>query len=275
MANCCKQAWHLEREMQSTERNALVFSNLSVTLGKVEILHNVHATVPLAHATAIVGPNGAGKTTLINALLDQVAFSGQISYPNKPAGKKPQIGYVPQRLDFDRDLPLTVLEFMLLGKQRMPLWLGKKKRLVDNAREYLTAVKAEKLLDRQLGALSGGELQRVLLALAIQEEPELLVLDEPAAGVDIEGEQVICEFLDDLRRKFGFTQLMVSHDLGTVSHHADHVICLNQTVIAEGDPAEVFTSENLSATYGIHMGVLDRAFLSQDIRQRGQCCSDD
>ena len=99
-----------------------------------------------------------------------------------------------------------------------------------------------------------------MLALAIQQKPQLLVLDEPASGIDAEGEQIICELLEKLQERFGFTQLMISHDLGTVSHHADHVICLNRTVIAEGPPQEVFTPDNLAAMYGVHMGVLGGVF---------------
>lgn len=253
------------------EAPAVVFDNVSVSLSGVSILHKVSATVPADSSTAIIGPNGAGKTTLLNVLLGEVAHSGVIRVNLASGGEALRIGYVPQRLDFDRGLPLSVMDFMLLGRQRGPLWLGRSARLMSEIKEHLAAVKADSLAERSIGALSGGEMQRVMLALAIQQQPHLLILDEPASGVDFEGEQMICEFLDRLRASYGFTQLMVSHDLGTVSHHAEHVICLNKTVVAEGPPKQVFTRENLAAVYGIHMGVLDSAFMPSTRRGGGGC----
>jgi len=250
------------------------FQNLSVTLGGIEVLQGITASVPAGGSTAIVGPNGAGKTTLINAILGEVPYTGSITLSLPGSPRRPRVGFVPQRLDFDRNLPLTVEEFMVLGAQGKPLWLGRKTSAVNRARECLAAVNAGRLVGRSLGQLSGGELQRVLLALAIQQRPNLLVLDEPASGVDVEGEQVICELLERLRARFGFTQLMVSHDLGTVSHHADHVICLNQGLVAEGTPEQVFVPETLSALFGIHMGLIDQAYMPA-VHDHSHCGDDD
>lgn len=235
-----------------TETSAVIFKNLSVTLGGVPILANVSAHVPLHGSTAIVGPNGAGKTTLLMALLGQVPFDGTIDYNPKD----PRVGYVPQRVAPDRGLPLTVLEFMVLGPQLTPLWFGVGNRHRDQAMECLQDVKAETLAKRRVGTLSGGELQRVLLALALQRSPDLLVLDEPAASVDFQGELLFCELLERVRSKKKFTQLMVSHDLESVAQHATHVICLNRRVTAEGPPREVLTPDILTTLYGMHMGLL-------------------
>lgn len=238
------------------DERALLFEGLSVHRGGIHILDAVDATVPMGSCTAIIGPNGAGKTTLLLALLQAVPYRGEVSFPGY-GGREPRIGYVPQHLAFDRGLPLTVHEFLCLGFQTRPLWFGVGAHRRSRTVATLARVQAEHLAERRLGALSGGELQRVLLALALLQEPELLVLDEPAAGVDVQGEYIFCELLDSLRHSQGFTQLMVSHDLPTVTHHATHVICLNHRVVAEGPPREVLTPANLSAIFGLHMGLVN------------------
>lgn len=240
---------------------AVTFENVTVALGGHSILEGVSATVPKGGCTAIIGPNGAGKTTMLLALLGEVPYTGGIRISRPDAGRPLRIGYVPQRLQFDRGMPLTVLEFMVMGWQRSPLWFGVRRGYRERAKDLLKSVKMEGLEKRQIGALSGGEMQRVLLALALGQEPDLLVLDEPASGVDFQGEHVFCELLEILRCKRGFTQLMVSHDLPTVTHHATHVICLNRRVAAEGPPREVLTSATLTAIFGPHMGLVDSRVL--------------
>ncbi len=241
---------------------AVTFENVSVSLDGVRILDDVCATVPSGGCTAIVGPNGAGKTTLLLALLGEVPYRGAIRVACVPGRHQPRIGYVPQRLEFDRGMPMSVVEFMVMGRQRLPLWFGCRPAHRRRALELLAAVRAAELAERRIGALSGGEMQRVLLALALEQDPDLLVLDEPAAGVDFQGELLFCEVLERLRRERGFTQLMVSHDLATVTHHATYVICLNRRVAAEGPPAQVLTPENLAAVFGLHMGLVERGTLS-------------
>lgn len=255
---------------------AVAFENVTVTLGGITILENISAKIPRGSCTAVVGPNGAGKTTLLLALLGEVPYTGGIRISPADAGRRLRIGYVPQRLQFDRGMPLSVLEFMAMGWQRSPLWFGVRKRWRDRARELLASVKVGELEKRRIGALSGGEMQRVLLALALGQEPDLLVLDEPASGVDFQGEYIFCELLDQLRRARGFTQLMVSHDLPTVTHHATHVICLNRKVAAEGAPREVLTIETLTAIFGLHMGLVDgRALPDGKSGCSSSCCAGD
>lgn len=264
--------------MQPVQLNpiAVTFDEVTVTLGGVPILDKVSATVPRGSCTAIVGPNGSGKTTLLLALLGQLPYTGTITINTGHQPIPPRIGYVPQRLLFDRGIPITVMDFMTMGQQRKPLWLGRKRRYTDRARDLLATVQAEGIADRQLGALSGGELQRVLLALALQQDPDLLILDEPAAGVDYRGEQIFCELLDTLRLKHTFTQLIVSHDLATVTHHSSYVICLNHTVIAAGPPRQVLTGETLTATFGLHMGlVASHAMPEAGPSCTASCCTPD
>ena len=228
---------------------ALVLDRVTVTRDGVMILDNVSVALPAGRATSIIGPNGAGKTTLLAVILDQTAFSGAIRF----AAGRPRIGYVPQKFEFDRGLPITVLDLLCAGRQRLPLWFGAGRNEREAARRLLASVRAEALADRRLGVLSGGEFQRVLLAQALQQDPELLLLDEPGAGVDAAGDQLFCELLEDLRRTHGFTQVMVSHNLSVVAAHAEHAVLLNRRVLAEGSPCEVMTPENLQAAYGVHM----------------------
>ena len=162
--------------------NAVVFRDVSVRRSGLAILEHVNATVPQGSCTVIVGPNGAGKTTLILALIGEMRHDGDIDVMTGRSGKPLRLGYVPQRISIDRGMPLTVVEFLVMGIQKRPLWLGIRPSLKAHSLELLSMVKAEHLAARRLGDLSGGEMQRVLLALALQQEPELLVLDEPSAG---------------------------------------------------------------------------------------------
>jgi zinc transport system ATP-binding protein len=234
---------------------AIRLERVSVEVEDALALEEVTAVVPARGFTAVVGPNGAGKTTLLHAILGLRPHRGTIALAG-PGGQAPRIGYVPQRLTFDRGTPLTVEELLVLGWQRRPIWLGLRRSARARAQGLLEAVDAGHLRARPLGALSGGELQRVLLALALGQDPELLVLDEPAAGLDARGELLLCGLLERLRGERGFTLLMVTHDLGLALHHASHVLLLHRRLLAEGTPASVLTPENLSCAYGAHMGGL-------------------
>lgn len=254
---------------------AVSFSKVTVTLGENTILKDVTAQVPRGSCTAIVGPNGAGKTTLIMSLLGEVPYIGDIQFIGKDKKEPLKIGYVPQKLQFDRGMRLTVLEFLVMGWQRGPIWFGVRKKYRDRALKLLSSVGMEGIEKRRLGALSGGEIQRVLLALALGEEPNLLVLDEPSSGVDFQGEHLFCKLLETLRSEKGFTQLIVSHDLPTVAAHATNVICLNKTVFAEGPPREVLTTNILSRTFGLHMGILDEVLQKEGRSSVPACIKED
>ncbi|KXS56270.1 MAG: hypothetical protein AMR96_03375 [Candidatus Adiutrix intracellularis] len=228
---------------------AVEIKNVSVKLGQLDILNNLSAVIPIGGQTVVIGPNGGGKTTLIRGILGEIPLkTGQVIF--NPS--KIRLGYVPQRLDFDRRLPLTVLEFLALGLTDRPLWLGLARVVRARALELLNQVRAERLAGRRLGDLSGGEFQRVLLASALSLTPDLLIMDEPATGVDVYGEQLLCELLEGFKNRF--TILMVSHDLPTARAHADWIICLNRRIIAQGPPESIFNSPALGATFGLHSG---------------------
>ncbi len=225
---------------------AMEAKDLSVRLGRHRLLDKVTAQAPLGRQTVIIGPNGGGKTTFMRALLGEIPCDGHRAFYPQEA----RLAYVPQRLDFDRHLPLTVLEYLALGLSRRPLWLGLGRGVPERAEQLLAEVKAAHLLKRRLGELSGGELQRVLLASALGQKPDILILDEPATGVDVYGEQLLCELLESFKGRF--TIVMVSHDLPTARAHADWVVCLNRRVIAQGPAETIFNSPAIRATFGLH-----------------------
>lgn len=183
---------------------------------------------------AIIGPNGAGKTTLVKAVLGLVPYDGEINLQSR------KISYVPQRLKFDRTTPVTVME--LLG-------IYQKKANKEQAERALADVGAEHVANKQLGVLSGGEFQRVLVALALLNDPEVIFLDEPTAGVDVDGVSDLYELIQDLKKKRELTVFLVSHDVDVVYKHATSVICLNQKLVCMGAPSEALTPETMNALY--------------------------
>ena len=234
---------------------AIKLENLSVELNGVKILRNISLNIPRGVCTAIVGPNGAGKSTLAKAIMGFLPHTGSITFGSSDGSfstKPPRWGYVPQKLQFDRQMPLTVTEFLAASLSFRPLFLGINGQLRQKINNMLAAMECNHLADRQLGKLSGGELQRVMLSLALLQKPEIVVLDEPAAGVDFQGEKLCCGILEKYRNAEKFTQLMISHDLATVAAHAAHVICINHRLIAAGHPSEVLTAEVLRRAFGQH-----------------------
>ncbi|MBE5782637.1 MAG: metal ABC transporter ATP-binding protein [Clostridiales bacterium] len=225
--------------------------DVGVTAGTDTLLDRVNFHIHCGELTALVGPNGAGKTTLVKALLGQTPYTGQIRHVDAhghdfPA---PRIGYVPQQLPFDREMPLTVLDLMAGSLQKRPVWTGVGKKTREKVEKALSETQAEALIDKRLGALSGGELQRVLLSMAITPLPDLLVLDEPVSGVDQNGLSLFLQTVSSLRRSHHLGILMVSHDWDLVRRYADHVILLNQQVLCAGSPEEVFASEAFQKTF--------------------------
>jgi zinc transport system ATP-binding protein len=233
--------------------HAIEISGVGVRRGGATILEDVTATISCGEVLGLVGPNGAGKSTLLRVLLGTEEHAGRVAFcaaPEHGAGL-PSIGYVPQRLDVERGLPLTVMDFLALAEQRRPLWLGIGAGLKARIRRTLERVDALRLADRPLGKLSGGEFRRVLLAGALQHDPDILLLDEPMAGMDSEGEKVFANVLAEIQKKDRFTLVLVSHDLKMVREVAHRAILLNRRVVAEGKPEEVLTPERLAEAFGL------------------------
>lgn len=245
--------------MSETCEHAIIIEGVTVKRGEAVLLDNVNASIRCNETTAIIGPNGAGKTTLLSAIMGLIPYEGRIEFCRtaEHGGGEPTIGYVPQRVDFDRGMPVTVLDYLILAHQRRPLWIGGKREVREISLRSLERVAAGHLSNRPLGKLSGGELQRAILALALMDEPDILLLDEPVSGVDVAGEELFCDLIDELHRERRFTLVLVSHDLSVVTSHADHVLCLNRTVQCQGRAVEVLTEEMISRVYGLNVGLYE------------------
>ena len=228
--------------------------NLEVELGRKRILEGVNAGIDRGKITALIGLNGSGKTTMLRAILREYPYRGEIAFHcghDHQQHRPEHVGYVPQKLNIEPRLPLTVRELFGLTLQRRPVFLGIAKGVSKRAEALLERVNAGHLVDRTVAKLSGGELQRVLLSLALDPRPELLLLDEPAAGIDFADQQPFYNLLAQINRDTGMTILLVSHDLSVVSEHAHHVLCLkNGRIECEGIPSDVLTPEAMMRTFG-------------------------
>ena len=211
----------------------LEVKNLSIKVGREKVVDNVSFTIKKGENVAIIGPNGAGKTTMLRALLGSTRYQGEVIWHEKPI-----IGYVPQKFDFDKTVPFTVEEFFLVYSRKSKGFWFPSRAAVREIEKYLKYVKAEHLLKRNLGEISHGELQRVLIAQAIFERPNILLLDEPTASVK------------EMIKDFSLTSIIISHDLHVVHDFADRVICLNRKMLCEGTPDAVLNKENLGILYG-------------------------
>ncbi|MEG1879242.1 MAG: ATP-binding cassette domain-containing protein, partial [Pseudoflavonifractor sp.] len=178
-------------------------SGLGVTIGDQVILHDVDFHLHCGEITALIGPNGAGKSTLFRTVLGQIPHTGSLDF-QRAGGKKtrPLIGYVPQSPNFDRGDPVSVFDFFSAAIDRWPVFLPAPKSVRSRVLACLERVHGGELIDQRMGSLSGGELQRVLLALALEPVPHILILDEPLSGVDIEGERQLLDMIDEVRRRF-------------------------------------------------------------------------
>jgi len=217
------------------------FLDVSIARQREHLLSRVSLKVERGSIHAIVGPNGAGKTTLLVALLGLVPFDGRIVAHWRGDGR---IGYVPQTFVVDPSLPVTVADFLALTRQRRPVCFGVASMTRTKILGLLEQVGLRGLDDRPLAVLSGGETRRVLLAHALDPTPELLILDEPASGLDESGVRQLEELLRALKAR-GASILMVSHDLDQVRRLADWVTVLDRAIIKEGAPAEALADADV------------------------------
>src|SRR5262249_21655026 len=200
--------------------------DLRVEMGGRPILNGVDAELTRGRITALIGLNGSGKTTLLRTLVKEVPYRGRIEFHCGHDHRRPppeHVRYAPQKLRVEATLPLTVADLLGLALLRRPLFLGIGRRHRRRMEQLLARVwLGPEFLDRPVEKISGGELQRVLLALALEPQPELLLLDEPAAGIDFQHADPFYELLAGLNHQTGVTILLVSHDLSVVNRHAHH-----------------------------------------------------
>ena len=218
--------------------------NLSVKIGSNHILSDVNLHVHCGEMVALIGPNGAGKSTFIKSVLGQQDHEGVIvfSAPGQ-RGRKPKIGYVPQSPTFDTGDPVTVADLFACCMSKRPAFLGLSKKMREKVLACLNRVHGEDLIDKRIGTLSGGELQRVLLALALEPLPNILILDEPLSGVDVEGVSVLMDMLDEIRQIYDLSILMTTHDFGILPVYSDQVVLIEHGVVCQGTPKEVLESK--------------------------------
>lgn len=221
-------------------------------------LTDVTLQVPAGCLMAIVGPNGGGKSTLLKLLLGMLPlWSGQATIlGQRPVEARKRVGYVPQTGSGDWRFPATVGEVVMMGRYGRLGWLKRPgRRDWELVREALGRVGMAERIDRQVGELSGGQQQRVFFARALVQEPELLLLDEPLAGVDALTERDIYQLLRELSNQ-GVTSLLTTHNLSSVAEQFDRVAFVNRRIVAVGSPDEVFDEANLRATYGPRMALV-------------------
>lgn len=235
----------------------LRIQDLGVKIGSDTILENVTMHVHCGELVALIGPNGAGKSTLLKAILGQQEHSGVISFsvPGE-RNRKLKIGYVPQSPAFDPGDPISVQDLFACCLGKRPAFLGASAAAKKKILECLDRVHGADLINKRVGTLSGGELQRVLLALALEPIPNILILDEPLSGVDVEGMETLMDMLDEIRQTYDLSILMTTHDFSMLPRYADQVALIDHGLKIMGKPEQVLSSDEFYKAFHMKGGSL-------------------
>ncbi|MBD2496009.1 metal ABC transporter ATP-binding protein [Nostoc sp. FACHB-280] len=241
----------------------LEIKNLTCGFQTQPVLTNVNLSLYPGQLSGLVGPSGSGKTTLIKAILGLVKpWAGEIWFRGKrlkPGTAPPKVGYVPQVETVDWNFPVTALEVVMMGryrKQQFLPWSSYRDRVA--AKALLERVGVAHIANRPIGELSGGQQQRVFIARALVGEPEIVLLDEPTSSSDLRVQHELLHLLAELNQQ-GLTILLSTHDLNSVATHLPWVVCFNHSVIAQGEPSDVFTPAILKQTFGAEMVVFHQS----------------
>lgn len=242
----------MKRMIQPCGLHCIKVNHLGVRLGGQVILEDVNLHIHCGSINAIIGKNGAGKSTLARAILNDAPHTGTIEFKDREDGRmqKLNVGYVPQSIQMKEHMPVSVYDLIASYQSRFPVFLKKSRRVEREIKKALAVFEAEELIDRQVSRLSGGQLQRVLLAMAVMDEPNLLLLDEPVSGIDRSGMELFYRNMKYLVEHFDLAVILISHDLEYVRQYADKVILLDQTVLAQGSPGNVFQSKAFEEVFG-------------------------
>ncbi|MBP5296215.1 MAG: ATP-binding cassette domain-containing protein [Bacteriovoracaceae bacterium] len=216
--------------------------DVSVELGGHLILDHINLHVHCGELTALVGPNGAGKSTLFRAMLGEVPYQGKLQFISEVDGRehRPRIGLVPQKMDFDPTLPITALDLLMATSGKGVF--SRRATFRATALEILKVVGLSTMIDQKIGTFSGGQLQRLFLAVALTPLPDLLLLDEPISGVDFGGMRQFYALVSSLRQQFDLSVIMIGHDLHALAQYADRMIFLRQRVLLDGHAQEILPS---------------------------------
>lgn len=236
--------------------NIIEIKDLSFNYGGADILQNISLNVEAGEFLGLVGPNAGGKSTLLKIILGLLKpSSGHVRLFGLPAAEgRKRIGYCPQYAEFSRNYPITVEELVLMGRLgRTKLFGGYTKNDRQIAQEAMQATEVEKIQQENLYTLSGGQLQRAMIARALASKPEVLILDEPTANIDQRVEVDIFQLLKQLNSRM--TIIVVSHDIGFISEYVDRVACLNRTLICH--KTSELTGENIEELYGSHVHMIE------------------
>lgn len=226
-------------------------NHLGVTLGGQEILRDINIHIHCGSLNAIIGRNGAGKSTLIRAILGDIPHTGNIEFKDQENGRiqKLKMGYVPQSLNIEKQTPVSVYDMIAAYQSNVPVFALKSKKQKERIQEHLRVFEADYLIDKQICNLSGGELQRVMLSMAIMDEPNLLLLDEPVSGIDQNGMELFYQTIYNLKENYDLAVILISHDLEYVKRYADKVVLLDETILKQGSVKEVFSSPEFGQVF--------------------------
>lgn len=231
--------------------HCIKMNNITVRDGANTIIENINLHIHCGKITVIIGRNGAGKSTLIKAILGERKHEGTIEFMDlkDQTVKDLRVGYVPQHLNMEKNTPMSVYDLFASYISHSPVFWRKNPKVYQRIKEHLRIFEAEDLIDKRACDLSGGELQRVLLSIAITPVPNLLLLDEPVSGIDQNGMELFYDNIANLSKNYDLAMIIVSHDFEFVRKYADHVILLDKTIVKEGEPSEVLESEEFKKTF--------------------------